>query len=129
MKKFIYSSIAIFAFINSSFAVSAHNHDHNHDHSNETLSTSLSDSKQIKKADCKNIVNIKVNGLVCDFCARAVEKVFSKKEEVSAINVDLDNGKITIAMKDNKSINDEDLTKLIKDSGYDLVKIDRGCNE
>jgi len=27
----------------------------------------------------KNLAHVEVNGMVCDFCARALEKVFSKK--------------------------------------------------
>ena len=30
-----------------------------------------------------------VNGLVCDFCARALEMTIGKKDEVESINVDL----------------------------------------
>ena len=77
--------------------------------------------------NCKNIVNVDVNGLVCDFCARAIEKVFSKREEVAAIGVNLDKGKIEITMKNGKIITDDILRKLITDSGYDVVKINKGC--
>lgn len=80
-------------------------------------------------AVCKNQVAVEVNGLVCDFCARAIEKVFRKKEEVANIGVNLDAGKISITMNDNQSIDDETLTQLITDSGYDVVKINRGCSE
>lgn len=79
--------------------------------------------------NCENKVNVEVNGMVCDFCARAIEKVFSRQEEVSEVNVNLDEGKITITMKDKKTISDADLKKLISDSGYDVAKIEKGCNE
>ena len=77
--------------------------------------------------NCENKVNVDVNGMVCDFCARAIEKVFSKKEEVSSIDVNLDEGKIIITMKDSQVIDNTTLTKLITDSGYDVVKINKGC--
>lgn len=76
---------------------------------------------------CNDTINVKVNGLVCDFCARALEKVFSKREEVSGINVDLNNGLVAINMKPGKTIDDETLTKLITDSGYNVTQIDKGC--
>jgi len=79
--------------------------------------------------NCENKVNVDVNGMVCDFCARAIEKVFSKKEEVSSIDVNLDEGKIIITMKDSQVIDNTTLTKLITDSGYDVVKINKGCDE
>ena len=33
------------------------------------------------------IVKIGVNGMVCDFCARAIEKVFMKQDAVESIDV------------------------------------------
>jgi len=91
------------------------------------LNTNMSFAADDK--DCKNKVYVEVNGMVCDFCARAIEKVFSKKDEVQSIDVNLDEGKIIITMKDKKTITDADLTKLITDSGYDVVEIKQGCDE
>jgi cation transport ATPase len=68
---------------------------------------------------------VSVNGLVCDFCARALEKVFSKKEEVQNIEVDLSTKIITINFHEGQSISDEELTKYIVDSGYDVEAIER----
>ena len=63
--------------------------------------------------------------MVCDFCARALEKVFSKKQEVAKIDVDLDNGKIFINFNDNANLEDSTIHKLVTNSGYDVVKINR----
>ncbi len=125
MKKLIYSLGLFLLFSSQSFAANGKSHDH----SKDVNSPTLSDSKKTSNAACKNKIEVEVNGLVCDFCARAIEKVFSKREEVSAINVDLDVGKVTIAMKGDKSIDDVKIKKLITDSGYSVVKINRGCNE
>ena len=73
----------------------------------------------------KNSVNVEVNGMVCDFCARALEKVFSKKQEVAAIDVDLDNGKISINFNDGANLEDSTIQKLVTNSGYDVVQINR----
>ena len=72
-----------------------------------------------------NIVNVSVNGLVCDFCARSIEKMFEKKEAVSSISVDLENMLITIFLRDNQKLNDETIIELIKDSGYDVTEVKR----
>jgi len=40
-------------------------------------------------------VTVKVNGLVCDFCARALEKIFSKQDSVENIEVDLTTKMVT----------------------------------
>ncbi|MDA1353999.1 MAG: heavy metal-associated domain-containing protein [bacterium] len=71
------------------------------------------------------MIHVKVNGLVCDFCARALEKVFLKHESVSKISVNLNNGTVDIELKHDHDISDETVSKLITDSGYNVVKIDR----
>ena len=72
-----------------------------------------------------NAVEVEVNGLVCDFCARALEKVFGKQEEVSDITVDLDTKHITITFLEGQSLDNEAIASLIADSGYDVRKIHR----
>ena len=80
-------------------------------------------------ATCDDTIHVKVNGLVCDFCARALEKVFGKRDDVEGIKVDLDNGSVVVVMKPGQTINDETLTQLITDSGYNVRDIERGCDE
>ena len=71
------------------------------------------------------VLTISVNGLVCDFCARSIEKLFSKKESVKSINVNLENMIITINLKKGKKLNDDIVRQVIKDSGYDVTEINR----
>ncbi len=78
-----------------------------------------------KNKNDDNIVYVSVNGLVCDFCARSIEKMFEKKEAVSRISVDLENMLITIFLKDNQKLNDETIIEIIKDSGYDVTEVKR----
>ena len=66
------------------------------------------------------VLNISVNGLVCDFCARSIEKIFSKKESVQSININLEKMLITINLKKGKNLDDNTIKQLIKDSGYDV---------
>ena len=47
----------------------------------------------------KTIV-IDVQGLVCDFCAQSIDKVFSKQAGVEKVEVNLNNGKVTVKMAD-----------------------------
>lgn len=72
-----------------------------------------------------NHIHVKVDGLVCDFCARALEKVFSKEESVENITVNLDGGYVAIKLKDGMDISDEKLQNLITDSGYNITDITR----
>lgn len=68
-------------------------------------------------------VQVHVNGLVCDFCARALEKVFGKEEAVNNIDVNLDTKIITITFNQKQSLSDERITTLITDSGYNVQDI------
>ena len=90
----------------------------------------LSIEKQVKGTNtknCDNIVDVKVNGLVCDFCARALEKVFSRRTEVEGIDVDLDNGDVKVELKKGKKLDDKTLKQLVTDSGYSVVSVSKGC--
>lgn len=71
------------------------------------------------------VLSISVNGLVCDFCARSIEKLFSKKESVKSINVNLEKMLITINLNKGMSLHDSIITKVITDSGYDIREIRR----
>lgn len=71
------------------------------------------------------ILRVSVNGLVCDFCARSIEKIFTKNESVDSINVNLEKMLITINLKKGKNLNDDIIRQLIKDSGYDVTEINR----
>lgn len=114
---------AVILLLESSFVWAKHE-GHSHDYE------ALPETKQvdgIKGTACENVIDIAVNGLVCDFCARALEKVIGKRDDVLGIDVDLDNSKVIVAMKEGKTIDDETLTELINDSGYNVVTIDKGC--
>jgi len=87
----------------------------------------LTTHKKIKSQNKieNEVLSISVNGLVCDFCARSIEKLFSKKESVKSINVNLEEMLITINLKKGKSLNDDMIRQVIRDSGYDIKEIKR----
>ena len=68
---------------------------------------------------------IHVSSLVCDFCARAVEKVFGKEESIQAVKVDLDAKIIVLSFKDKQNMDDLKITDLITKAGYKVVSIAR----
>jgi mercuric ion binding protein len=70
-------------------------------------------------------ITIHVKGMVCDFCARSVEKTFGSTKVVESINVDLDNGVIELKLKEGETLTDEKIKKLIKANGYALESIER----
>lgn len=94
-----------------------------------TIALSISFSVSVLAMNSGGTVYVKVNGLVCDFCAQAIDKVFDKQEAVKSIHVDLDSKVITIHFNKDRQLDDETITRLIKDSGYDVRKIRRGMKE
>ncbi len=72
-----------------------------------------------------NTAYVNVNGLVCDFCARALEKIFSKQDAVQDIDVNLDTKIITVNFIDGQNLDNETLTRLITDAGYAVEAINR----
>jgi copper chaperone CopZ len=76
-------------------------------------------------ADPTKDIVIKVNGMVCDFCAQSLKKVFGKEDSVNDIVVNLDDQTVTVDTKDGATLSDEKIKELIEWGGYDLVSIDR----
>lgn len=91
-----------------------------------TAALILALSSPISPAHAASNALISVNGLVCDFCARALEKTFSKKDEVTDINVNLESKIVTVNFEDGQNLSDETLTELITDAGYNVEAIERG---
>lgn len=85
----------------------------------------INHSKSQKKSEGEKL-SILVNGLVCDFCARSIEKLFRKKKSVSSIDVSLEKMLITINLNEGNEINDKDIIEIIKNSGYEVTEIIRG---
>ena len=72
-----------------------------------------------------NIININVNGMVCDFCAQSIEKVFMKRNEVKGINVNLEDQKVVIYLQEKTDIEDNTISSILEDAGYSVESINR----
>lgn len=73
--------------------------------------------------DRSSTVYAYVNGLVCDFCARALEKTIGKNDAVKSITVDLRDRIITINFNENKKLENSIIEQLIADAGYSVREI------
>ena len=89
-------------------------------HNNEVITNGLS-SGEITD----NIIKINVNGMVCDFCAQSIEKVFMKRKEVQGIKIDLNNQQVVIFLTKDGILNNEVILKLFEDAGYGVENIER----
>lgn len=80
-------------------------------------------------AFAKPVIDVSVNGMVCDFCATAIQKVLDENENVENVEISLDDAMVVITMKDGTNISDEEIEKAIFYAGYDLVEIKRRESE
>lgn len=124
MKKINILSLSILLFI-STFALANEqdhsNHDHNHDHM-------ASNQIEVQAGSIDpngTLMTVAVEGMVCDFCAQAIEKVFMKREEVAGITVNLDDQNVIISLKSEKDIENTIIEELFLNSGYNIQTIDR----
>ena len=75
-------------------------------------------------------IHIDVEGLVCDFCAQSIEKVFMKQPGVERVDVNLNDGRVIVKMADvfqddEDGISNDRIEKLFLDAGYDVLAIMR----
>jgi len=107
-------------------------HDHMH-HSHEGhLHEQLVDGKKLEVDPIRfdnfvmGLVNsqiaiVNVKGMVCDFCARGIEKTFKKDINVKKIDVDLSKGKVLIAYNNNKKIKFDEIKEKILINGQNAI--------
>jgi copper chaperone CopZ len=72
-------------------------------------------------------VIVAVNGLVCDFCAQAIDRSFRRRAEVSAVRVDLTAKLVSVDFRPNQNLDDETIRDIITRAGYTVTDIRRAA--
>ena len=70
-------------------------------------------------------ITVNVNGMVCDFCAQSLNKVFLKEDGVESLDISLENKTVVIHMAEDATITDEKINELIEWAGYENAGITR----
>jgi copper chaperone CopZ len=70
-------------------------------------------------------IKVRINGMVCGFCATGIEKTFKAQPEVQSVNVDLQSKVVIVSTKQGQTIDDTKLKKLIGNAGYSVVSVER----
>ncbi len=76
-------------------------------------------------AEVAKPITVKVNGLVCSFCAQGIKKRFSKFDSVKSVQVSLEKKTVVLEIKEGKSLNDKVIKDELEKSGYNVVRIER----
>ena len=113
-----------------------HGHDHQatdtdqaaHDGHHAAVGPVLTRTEDIESAlaDGGEPIVADVLGVVCDFCALAMNKIFSKREEVAAIYVDLDTKALNLVLAPGASMSDQTIADLAVQAGYRIADVRRG---
>ena len=126
MKKLLLLSI----FTSVTWAENPHEHMH-HSHEGH-LHEQLVDGKKLEVDPVRfdkfvmglensQIALVNVQGMVCDFCARGIEKTFKKDKRVKKIDVDLSKGKVLIAYNNSQEIKFDDIKEKILINGQNAI--------
>ena len=126
MKKLLLLSI----FTSVTWAENPHEHMH-HSHEGH-LHEQLVDGKKLEVDPVRfdkfvmglknsQIAVVNVQGMVCDFCARGIEKTFKKDKNVKKIDVDLSKGKVLIAYNNSQEIKFDDIKEKILINGQNAI--------
>ena len=70
-------------------------------------------------------VRLKVDGMVCPFCAYGLEKRLEEIASIDAVLIRISDGLVQIRTKEDQELTDEALRKAVKRSGFSLTGIQR----
>ena len=109
--------------------------DHQHHSHKDHVSERMIDGKDLqvdpdrfnkftKNLSSCNIAVVSVTGMVCDFCARGIEKTFKKDKSVLAIDVDLAKGKVLVAYEKSREIDFDEIKNKILINGQNATDLE-----
>ena len=70
-------------------------------------------------------IKAEVNGMVCAFCAKGIEKKLNAMPEGQASFVDLKSRVVVLELKEGKEVPLEKFSQVIKDAGYTVSKVEK----
>lgn len=70
-------------------------------------------------------IKAEVNGMVCAFCAKGIEKKLNALPQKQAAFVDLKSRVVALQLKEGQDVSNEAFSKVIEDAGYSVSKLER----
>ena len=77
------------------------------------------------QAETSKPITVKVNGLVCSFCAQGIKKRFMSLPMIKTVQVSLGKKTVVIELKPDATLSDKTITDTVREAGYNTVRIDR----
>ena len=124
MIRLLFLTVLAVNFVNSD--EDHHMHQHSHSHEVYVQGEKLEVDEKRFKIFLDGLTNsqvavVNVNGMVCDFCARGIEKTFVKDKAVKRVDVDLERGKVLIAYTKEKEIDFDEIKSKILANGQNAI--------
>ena len=79
---------------------------------------------QVVHQEIRPIV-VRVNGLVCGFCAQGIKKRLLSLPAIQSVQVNLGEKRVSITLKPKTVLTDADIKTTIQQAGYAVVRIER----
>lgn len=103
------------------------NHDHKgHKHGDGHVHKEGHKMQAAIKSQTQSEVTVKVEGMVCAFCAQGIVKNFEKRPEVKKTEVDLDKMEVMIKFKKEKSLDQKTIAEIVKGAGFQFKGVKGG---
>jgi len=64
-------------------------------------------------------ITVKVDGMVCAFCAAGIEQLFTDEPGVKSVKVDLDNAQVKVTTDEGAALSDARVGEIIKKAGFE----------
>lgn len=78
-------------------------------------------------AQANQSITMKVDGLVCAFCAQGIEKKLKGFAATDGVYVNLEHGLVAMGLKTGTDVPDAELTSTLTDAGYTVKGISRSA--
>lgn len=76
-------------------------------------------------AETEELVEMRINGLVCDFCARSIFKLFEEREDVQKLDINLSTKIVSVHFTERDALSDTEIREIVQDAGYEVASIER----
>src|SRR5688572_28049691 len=70
-------------------------------------------------------IAVKVNGMVCSFCAQGITKKLTALPQVEKVDVRMSDSRVYITTRKGEQLDDKVIQNLLTEAGYTVEKIDR----
>ena len=102
---------------------SSHDHSHVDVDGSKTKIDPVKYNNFVRDLSGGQVAIVDVKGMVCDFCARGIEKTFYDDKEVKKVSVDLRSGKVLVAYSDNKKIDIDEIKNIFLINGQTATNV------